>query len=65
MRLCDDRLPLQDALESLTAVIAFLGAALCGERAHPWEDMTALWGAQIIFDALAADMEELRTRLTD
>ena len=63
MRLCSDSLSAADALENLGAVVSFLGAALTAAREEPWEDMTALWGAQIVFITLAADMEELRDQV--
>lgn len=63
MRLCPDVTSTPDALDCLVAVTAFLRAALCGERERPWDDHEALWGAELVFDCLTADLEELRRRI--
>jgi len=65
MRLCNelkDDMDVLDALDDLAVILTFMGEAVCCPRERPWNDHQ-LSGAQFIFDALAADMEELRAKI--
>ena len=58
MRLCThDNLP--DRLDHLNQVLAFMQAALCGDREDPFSSED-LCGAQFVFEALRESLEEMR-----
>lgn len=62
MRLCADTTSLPDAMEYLSVILAFMAEAVCGAREIPWEEKH-LWGAQYVFEALVADMNEVRANI--
>ena len=60
MRLAADAKDLPDALDFLNMVLGFMNEAICGAREIPLEE-EHLWGAQFVFKALEADLEEARS----
>jgi len=62
MKLCADARSLPDALEECAIALTFLSEAVCGRREITWEE-DRLWGAQLLFDVLNAELMQIREKL--